>query len=403
MAVADSSVMAILIFNIHIMALPALLAAPGALNAVGSIGSSIISGIGSLFGQNRYNKTQLKIARETNAMQERQAQMNRDWQTSEREAQNAWSLDQWNRENAYNSASAQVERFNEAGINPALAMTNGASAGTASSLQSAAPGSAPSMPGFVTPQLSNEGTTQAMNAIGNMAMQVAQILNLSSGTKKNDVESDVLGLQKPLLQYQTEGQRLSNRAKHYEIEALDLANRFNFETMKDRQQQIKLQNDLLSTQAIVMELDADAKRVLNSFLPAQEQAGLILKLRQAAEVETKIWRMKQMTPHEIGLLVAKKKREIAETLYTNAKTAGQEISNEVAQATAGNIVNTTYYNMLQADADSQIRMRDNDYDKLTRGNILNNKVGRLFGLTNYARGNFIDSFGGLLNILGFIK
>lgn len=37
--------------------------------------------------------------------------------------QNAWNLAQWMRENSYNDPSAQVKRLREAGLNPALAMT----------------------------------------------------------------------------------------------------------------------------------------------------------------------------------------------------------------------------------------------------------------------------------------
>lgn len=50
--------------------------------------------------------------------------------------QNQWNIDQWNRENAYNSPAEQRARFEQAGINPYLALGN-ISAGNAQSLQSA--------------------------------------------------------------------------------------------------------------------------------------------------------------------------------------------------------------------------------------------------------------------------
>ena len=55
--------------------------------------------------------------------------------------QNSWNLAQWNRENDYNSAAKQVARYRAAGLNPYLMMQNG-SAGSASSVTSAAPANA---------------------------------------------------------------------------------------------------------------------------------------------------------------------------------------------------------------------------------------------------------------------
>lgn len=60
-----------------------------------------------------------------------QALLNREWQTSERTAQNQWNLDMWNRSNEYNSLSAQIERALAAGVNPNAVIGNGA--GVASS------------------------------------------------------------------------------------------------------------------------------------------------------------------------------------------------------------------------------------------------------------------------------
>lgn len=52
--------------------------------------------------------------------------------------QNNWDLAQWNRENEYNSASAQVQRLRDAGLNVGM-MMSGQSVGSASSLVSANP------------------------------------------------------------------------------------------------------------------------------------------------------------------------------------------------------------------------------------------------------------------------
>ena len=61
-----------------------------------SAGSNLVGGIFGGSAQSSANKTNLKIARENNAANQ---QLQKD--------QNEWNLQQWNRENQYNSASSQ--------------------------------------------------------------------------------------------------------------------------------------------------------------------------------------------------------------------------------------------------------------------------------------------------------
>ena len=99
-------------------------------NIAAQVGAAIVGGAPSLLGgfmgnsaQKSANRTNLQIARETNAANQQLA-----------EKQNQWNLDQWNRENEYNSAAAQKQRLIDAGLNPMMGEVN---AGTAQSVQSA--------------------------------------------------------------------------------------------------------------------------------------------------------------------------------------------------------------------------------------------------------------------------
>jgi len=79
------------------------------------LGSSIIGGGLSSLGQFSANSSNLKIARE-----------NRQW-----------NLEQWNRENAYNTPQAQMQRYVDAGLNPNLIYGSGsASSGNAGAVPS---------------------------------------------------------------------------------------------------------------------------------------------------------------------------------------------------------------------------------------------------------------------------
>lgn len=88
----------------------------------GAVGSAI-GGIAGAIGQASANRANIQIARENNQANQQLA-----------ERQNKWNIDQWNRENEYNSASAQMQRLQKAGMNPYF---NEVSAGSASSVQSA--------------------------------------------------------------------------------------------------------------------------------------------------------------------------------------------------------------------------------------------------------------------------
>lgn len=98
-----------------------------------SAGASLLSGIGNAIGGARQAT---KNRRHQNAMLQKQ----QVWSEQMAEKQNQWNIDQWNRENEYNSPSAQMERYELAGVNPYNAVSSGQiGSGTASSLQSATP------------------------------------------------------------------------------------------------------------------------------------------------------------------------------------------------------------------------------------------------------------------------
>lgn len=83
-------------------------------------------------------------------------QANIDYSWKALNTQNQFNIDQWNRENAYNDPSAQMQRFAAAGINPWNAMSN-VDNGNASSLTSAQY-SPPNMIPMQQPNQSRVGT-----------------------------------------------------------------------------------------------------------------------------------------------------------------------------------------------------------------------------------------------------
>lgn len=151
----------------------------GAAAMTGIVGSSIGAGsslAGGIAGTAMQNSANKEIAQMNNAFNEKmfdkqvaynkemyQQQLGDQWEFYNDSKQNAWDLvanqqqfqtDMWNKNNEYNSASAQRERLEAAGLNPYM-MMNGGSAGTAQTMSGsagAAPsGGAPSAQGVTPP------------------------------------------------------------------------------------------------------------------------------------------------------------------------------------------------------------------------------------------------------------
>lgn len=104
-------------------------AAATGLNPLAMIGSSVasglFSGLGSIFGANSNNKTQMKIAQMTNESNRQIAREANEFNREMYERQYKDSLDFWNMQNQYNDPTQEMQRLRRAGINPAYAFGNG--------------------------------------------------------------------------------------------------------------------------------------------------------------------------------------------------------------------------------------------------------------------------------------
>lgn len=157
---------------------------------IGGIAQAASSGVAAGLNydaQIKTNENNLQIAREVN---ETNLQQNRETNAANRklaEKQNQWNIDQWNRENAYNSPSAQVQRYMDAGVNPIAAMSSGSiGSGNAANLQSA------SLATDVAPPPAVGATSQAPvlnpDMLGGALDTFLRSAALKNETKKTNVE-----------------------------------------------------------------------------------------------------------------------------------------------------------------------------------------------------------------------
>ena len=144
------------------------------------IGSALISGASSLLGgmfgsasQSSANRTNLQIARETNQMQYQMFQ-----------EQNAFNERMYNQMQQYNTPAAQMQRYNDAGINPYIAAGNVQSGNAQSALQSAQP-----LPLHTAQVMPVDAFKDSFSQIGNVISQYAQNELALSQAQKNRAEA----------------------------------------------------------------------------------------------------------------------------------------------------------------------------------------------------------------------
>lgn len=277
----------------------------GLLDFVPIIGP-VASAVGGITSTNKTNNANMAINRMNNDFNAAEAQKARDFQ-----------LDMWNRENSYNTASAQRQRLSEAGLNPYL-MMSGANAGIASSSGSSAPASA-------APPLSMQ--KQDFSSLTNSLSTALQIANQ---TKETNARVQNLQGQKSLFDAQA-NQTLTNidwyklgpEYKKWSRETGLMRAGLQFQTDRQQLRNMEWSNNLVKAQRVGQLLDNQTKTVLNKYL--DEGQRLQLNLLAASYYD-------QMASGHLKYQQAV--TELSKRLMYDAQTSGYRISNKIARDTA---------------------------------------------------------------------
>lgn len=152
-------------------------------------GSSLIGSIAGAIGQNRVVNKQIEA-------QKRENQLNREYNLMLARQQNQWNLEQWQRENDYNSPTSQMARLRQAGLNPDLMYGQGTTGNSAGSPEMTS--GAPSEPTDMSAMLSKRSFGQTMQQIldkeQQRRMNEAQIEAIKANTKKTEEETTGVSL-----------------------------------------------------------------------------------------------------------------------------------------------------------------------------------------------------------------
>lgn len=244
-------------------------------SGVGGVAGAVVNGISNAIGARRNYKYNLKLQQQSQQFNAQEAQKNRDFQKQMFDETNQW-----------NSASAQVQRLREAGLNPYL-MMNGGDAGTATSPQGAQASSSAnsfSAPVASSGEIVGNAFKQMSEQIYDKREQDARIRQMNSISAYNDVRADVeqgrWNIDKVWLPD-------SYDADIKYKDAMTTNTKLQSSLVPFQSQMLSAQTDYyteyqasLRAQAVLNAMEADKVRILNKYLPGQMMAQTFTLMAQ---------------------------------------------------------------------------------------------------------------------------
>lgn len=301
----------------------------GAGLSAGAAGASAVSSGKMNRRAVKYSKWALQQQQAFNAQQ---AQLGRDWSEEMMGQQNEWNLQQWQRENEYNTPAAQRARLEAAGLNAALMMQGQGSIGMAGSGQSA---------------VSPSGSPQASSGLSSAPQYVRPDFSLLSQSVDSFFKNK-------LISEQSTGQGLDNLLKaRYGDELAQISIGKGSAEISN----LRSQSARNYAETAVASLSAEAQRALNKYLDLGQQLSLITKMAEYSSITA-----------GTDLTKAKYRTEIANEIKVLAEANGQKISNQVARSTASSLIDAMNKENEYRSYDAAL-----GYDYLPRRHYLKNK------------------------------
>lgn len=343
-------------------------------------GGSLLGGLFGSHGTAKASRAQLQAVRETNEANARLAQK-----------QNEWNLEQWNRENAYNTPEEQRLRFEKAGINPYFALGN-IQSGNASSLMSA--DLANQQP--VVSSLQGQASQQVGAAISNAAQTG---VNTYFNSQIQQEQAKALQIQNTFdlqsmkdrvnsLHYDSEAKRMANYVYNGSMQSL-------LNIQKNQERMSYTQEATLRLQQVGSEYDLSAKKFTNEhILPAQadlarmsiDQMSAHIALVKQQEKLTKKQVDHYAESMAIQWLQANSSWLSAKSSMFNAQTNRYDVYNQAWNRNQSTYRQNYVFNRTKQDLVDQIKL---GVDNLGRDNLAgwkdyNLKYGSKYG--NFMRG-----------------
>lgn len=235
---------------------------------------SLVSGVGSIagmIGQNKIVNKQIAAQREEN-------RLNRYYNQMLARQQNQWNLEQWNRENAYNSPLAQMYRLRQAGLNPDLMYGQGTTGNSAGSpeMTSGAPSEPQDMSAILSKRSFGQTLSMSIEREQQRRMNEAQIEAIKANTNKTNSETQGQDIDNAIQQI-----RLGNEATFQGLKIREMNDAHDLSTseIKKRLQDIEeskklcdqIDSNITKNQALIADLNNQQVERLRESLRRDEQ------------------------------------------------------------------------------------------------------------------------------------
>lgn len=148
-----------------------------------------VGGLGNAIGSNITANKQIKAQREEN-------EATRRYNMMLAEKQNKWSVEQWERNNDYNSPTAQMARYRDAGLNADLMYGQGTSGN--SNAPAPMTSGASGMPTDLSPMARKMTLGQATQTMLSDSLAAAQLSNITADTAKKEADTGNTNVQTKL-------------------------------------------------------------------------------------------------------------------------------------------------------------------------------------------------------------
>lgn len=266
----------------------------------------IASAVGGAVSTNKTNKNNMAIN-----------QMNNEFNAAEAEKARQFQLDMWNRENEYNTASAQRQRLSDAGLNPYLMMSGG-NAGTASSAGSSSPATA--APPLSMQRQDFSGLTNSLST----ALQIANQTKETNATVQNlQSQKSLYDAQANSILSNVDWWRLGPEYKKWsQMTGLARAG-LQFQTDRQNLRNMTWSGNLIQAQRLGILLDNKSKTVINKYLDEGQRLQLDLMASQYYD--------SMASGH---LKYQQAKSEITKRIVMLAEARGIRINNDIAEETS---------------------------------------------------------------------
>lgn len=299
---------------------------PGSAILLGAAGSSLLGGIFGAASQSSANSTNLAAVKATNEANYKIAQMNNEFNEKQTDKMLAWQRKQWEDTNTYNSASSQVQRLKQAGLNPYL-MANGGSAGTATAQSGTTPTRADSVQmqaGHVDPitsgQFLADASQRAIDGYLNYKQKSAQIKQIEIDNKTRLAEN-INKIYNTMAD--TMSKKTANAYQKIQNE-IALATKEDVKDMVRNQADTSMYETQFKAQALTTQyLQNEMMRVSLAYLPQEKRAALSNLMADTA------------------LKAAQKGKTKEEINYIIKDTFSKQLSNELTQAQKQDLIDIT--------------------------------------------------------------